>query len=252
MVRIPGRERARVRVEALVQGQQRRVDVEQPAFEAMHELRRENAHEAGERHQLCAAAFELGREGGVETGAIGKLPDRYDAGRNAECGRARDAARGLPVGDDSNYLVRGAGSERGPRDGFHVAAAPGDDHRHRHRHAGHSSMTTPREPLPTPPMIQAVSPAALRCASAVSTSDGATTTTMPMPQLNVRYISGADTLPVAASQSNTGSRAQLRRFSVTSNPSGNTRGMLSVSPPPVMCAKPLTLIFCASDSIDFT
>src|SRR5690349_5935691 len=252
MMRIAGCERAGMGIEALVERQQRRVNVEQPSFETLHEFRRQDAHETSECHEPCAASVEFGRESGVEARAVGKLLHRHDACRNSERGGTCEASRGVAVGNDSNYLVGRSRGERGSRDGFHVAAAPGDDHGHRHRHAGHSSMTTPREPLPTPPMIQAVSPEALRCARVASTSAGATTTTMPMPQLNVRYISGADTLPAAASQSNTGSRAQLRRCSSTSRPSGITRGMVAVRPPPVMCAKPLTLIFCASDNIDFT
>ena len=63
---------------------------------------------------------------------------------------------------------------------------------------------------------------------------------MPMPQLKVRYISAASMRPLRLSHSNTGSRGQLARSSTASSPSGSTRGMLSVSPPPVMWARACT------------
>ena len=46
--------------------------------------------------------------------------------------------------------------------------------------------------------------------------------------------------PARASQSKRGSCCQRLRWITASSVSGNTRGMLSVSPPPVMCAKPCT------------
>ena len=60
-------------------------------------------------------------------------------------------------------------------------------------------------------LLLAVSPLACRDASVASTSLESTTTIMPMPQLNVRYISVDEIRPAEANQSNTGSRAQLRR-----------------------------------------
>ena len=69
---------------------------------------------------------------------------------------------------------------------------------------------------------------------------GATTTTMPTPQLNVRSISGSAMPPVAASQRNSGVTGTRARSTRTPSPSGSTRGMFSVKPPPVMCASAFT------------
>ncbi len=77
-------------------------------------------------------------------------------------------------------------------------------------------------------------------------------TTMPMPQLNVRCISASLMRPLSRIQSQTGSRRQARGSSRTPRPSGSTRGTLSVSPPPVMCASPWTSIAAARPSNDFT
>jgi hypothetical protein len=67
-------------------------------------------------------------------------------------------------------------------------------------------------------------------------------TTMPMPQLKVRSISCSATLPAAASHLNTASTGTRSRLSATENPGGNTRGILSTKPPPVMWASALTAL----------
>ena len=105
------------------------------------------------------------------------------------------------------------------------------------------------------PMRQAFSPAAVSCAIAASHWAAGTHTTMPTPQLKVRYISMRATLPVRASQRNSSGSCQLAASSTAQLPAGSTRGMFSSRPPPVMwasalmpCAVPVAAGWLASAS----
>ena len=89
-------------------------------------------------------ASSSARQRRFEVGAFGKFLDGNHRGGHAERRGARQAAGAWPIGDHSNYAVTAVGVLGAARDGFHVAAAAGDDHGHR-QHA-HSSMTTPRVP----------------------------------------------------------------------------------------------------------
>eukprot|EP00965_Chrysotila_dentata_P261419 6214246-Pleurochrysis_carterae.AAC.4 len=91
------------------------------------------------------------------------------------------------------------------------------------------------------PMTCGSSPLSARMASTASLSSGATTSTMPMPQLKVRSISVAPEREPAASQSNTGSGFHDFASNVAPIPSGSTRGRFSSKPPPVMWASAFTL-----------
>ena len=82
-VRSPLVEHALVRVEARVFRQQRRMDVEHSPREARDELRREDAHEAGEHDEIRRVLRELGRERLVVNGALGAALRRQMHGRNA-------------------------------------------------------------------------------------------------------------------------------------------------------------------------
>ena len=68
------------------------MDVEQAPLEPLHELRRQDAHETGQRHELGAARVEFGAQRRFEVGAVGKGFDRDHRGRYAERGGARQAA----------------------------------------------------------------------------------------------------------------------------------------------------------------
>ena len=76
-------------------------------------------------------------------------------------------------------------------------------------------------------------------------SDSASTTTKPMPMLNVRYISSSSTLPCSCKKRKMGCGS---RGSVISKPSWEMRRSLS-RPEPVMCARPCTSHFCTSSTI---
>src|SRR5712691_5798987 len=90
------------------------------------------------------------------------------------------------------------------------------------------------------PMRNTVSPAPDRVRTAASACSAATTTAMPMPQLNTRCISASATLPSRCSHSKTAGRGQ-EAFPMTALvSSGRMRGILPIRPPPVMWARPLT------------
>ena len=60
-LRVPGGQRGFVRVQALVLGQQRGVDVEHPAAPALDELGGKYAHEAGEGDQVHRRVLKSSR-----------------------------------------------------------------------------------------------------------------------------------------------------------------------------------------------
>ena len=102
------------------------------------------------------------------------------------------------------------------------------------------SRTTPGAPAAfsrTSPMRIAVSPHFRSDESTPSSCCASTIRTIPIPMLNVRAISdGAMPLPVACIQRNTGGISHDVTSITTWRSSRTTRGMLSGSPPPVMCA----------------
>ena len=69
---------------------------------------------------------------------------------------------------------------------------------------------------------------------------GETTRIMPMPRLKVRRQSCSGMCPILRSSSKIGGTGQEPRSMRTPKPSGRMRGVLSVMPPPVMCAAPLS------------
>jgi len=109
--------------------QQRRVDVQQPAGVARDELGRQDAHEAGQHHQVGLVPVDLLGQRGVEGGAIGMRAvvqtDRGDALRL----RPGQPARLRTVADDGNDGGGPALGLAGLLDGFHVGAPAGNqDH----------------------------------------------------------------------------------------------------------------------------
>ena len=84
-----------------------------------------------------------------------------------------------------------------------------------------------------------VSPAASSAASPSPPRSAATTTAMPIPQLNVRAISSGSIAPCACRNAISRGCAQASASIRACAPSGSTRGIFSSNPPPVMCASPL-------------
>ena len=83
-------------------------------------------------------------------------------------------------------------------------------------------------------------PLAAKISLTSSIASGLTIAIMPMPQLKVRSNSSSAMPPCSASHLNTGSTGSRARSMPTPRCLGSTRGMLSVKPPPVMWASPLT------------
>ena len=134
--------------------------------EALHELRRQDAHETGQRDQLGAAARRASRASArSKAGAVGELLPRHDRGRDAQLRARREARRrSSRSAITSNYLrrcclrgeARAMASMLLPRPEITTATGSGSPR--------HSSMTTPRVPRATSPMTLAVSPRALSSA----------------------------------------------------------------------------------------
>ena len=157
---ISGEQHIAVGVQTLVLGQQRRMDVQQAPAVARHETRRQDAHEACEHHQLGARLHRSSGEGALECSAIGML---LGGNHCASSPRPRRPPRSPRRWRDRRSRARSshAAAARGrhvrsrpcccrvPRSGSRGAAC-----RCTHR----SSMTTPRCPRRTSPMIQARSP----------------------------------------------------------------------------------------------
>ncbi len=103
-------------------------------------------------------------------------------------------------------------------------------------HGAHYSLPYLTMPLPCAmrPSVQASSPSPRRLSRAAASSSGETISTMPTPMLNVFSISSAAIFPSRRISSNIGSGCHECRSIAASTFFGKMRGMLSVSPPPVM------------------
>src|SRR5215475_9286641 len=120
-------QRLAMRVEARERRQQRGMDVEHPAIPALHELGREQPHEAAQTNQLDAMLPELLLQHRLERAAV--LAERLaldDLGRDAAGFGALEAGGLRTVGNhhgDFGWIVLGSCGfdQRG-----HVRSAPGD------------------------------------------------------------------------------------------------------------------------------
>src|SRR6185436_18205528 len=224
--------------------------VEDAVRECAGEVRRENAHEAGKHDELRLVLREHLDQRSVERCTIGELARFQNARRDVHrgCG-LQSLCRGF-VADDDTHLDRQAARGGALRDDAHVRAAAEDQNCDRQR--THPRMMTPPSPRRTSPMTAGCSPWSRSTLSARSQCSAATQTVMPIPQLKVRYISSCGILPARCSHSNTGGWLHVCALSRTSRPCGTTRGMFSVRPPPVMCAKLCTATDLASASSGLT
>src|SRR5690606_20927601 len=139
---------------------------------------------------------------------------------NAERLRNGESGSLWLVADDRTYLDRQAPVARALGNRAHVAAPAGDEDDDRKRDPRrcrlrvaslrrHRRMVTPPSPRRTSPMMTGCSPCSRRHCMALSVCSAATQIVMPIPQLNVRYISASEMLPVFCNQSNTGGRCQV-------------------------------------------
>src|SRR6185312_4570327 len=220
------------------------MDVDEPAGPARTELGRQDAHEAGETDDIGPPAGEHVVHRGLEGGLAAVLPVRADGGGDPLAGRRCKACRIRIVREDPDDLggiVRRLG---GLDQRAHVGAAPGDQDRDalswsRHRASLPSKVTGSPVRSVSLPMTAAFSPWASRCSTSRSASSGAMAQIMPTPQLNVRSISVSPIPPTRASQPKTLGTDTALRSMCAAMLSGSTRGMLSMKPPPVICARAL-------------
>src|SRR6185437_2282565 len=196
----------------------------------------ENAHVAGQHHQLRAAGGDVGEKGFVEFATRCERFRIEREGWNAvSLGVAQRRGLGLVAGDqhDVDRTLAGFASIDQRRE---VAAAAGGEYRDGKAHA----MRTRLSPAAviTSPMLQLARPDCASAACTLVTSPDARITVNPIPQLKVRHISSRGTLPSRCSHSNTGGNVQLDASIARPSPSGTTRMMFSCRPPPVMWAMP--------------
>ena len=119
-------ERALVGVQTRKGRQQRGVNVEQAAIVVAYKRGRENAHETGQHHEIRRVGINRGDQRGVEGFARGVVAVRQGKRRHATCTRGGEAVGLCAIADHSGNpggeLIGVLGSEQG----FHVAAASGD------------------------------------------------------------------------------------------------------------------------------
>ena len=99
--------------------------------------------------------------------------------------------------------------------------------------------------------FRAFSPCSFSRAMALSTSAAGSATSMPTPQLKVRYISWLLTLPAVCSQLKTSGHCRRTRR-LPRVLSGSTRGIFSQKPPPVRWAMAWTSTLAIRFRIDLT
>lgn len=115
-------QRARMGVESAICGQQRGVDVDEPAVIMQHKICREDAHETGQYHEVGLVSVDRLCQGGIEAGAIRIFAMRHDGGLDAMCLCGLQASGIRAVAD---YRRDVAGQFR-VQQRLHVAAAPGN------------------------------------------------------------------------------------------------------------------------------
>ena len=125
----PGRQCARVGVEPLEGGKERRMDVDHPAVPLPHEPGREQPHESRQAHDLDAMTLEARLQCALERLAVLAVVAvidhrRGDAGR----GRTLEAGRVRQVGEHEGDLGRIVGLACCGDQGRHVRPAPGNQH----------------------------------------------------------------------------------------------------------------------------
>ncbi|MNN25377.1 hypothetical protein D3C81_1388490 [compost metagenome] len=115
-------------------GQQRRVDIQHAARVMLHELGRQNAHEARQHNEIGLVRVDGIAHRRIKTGTIGVLLVVHHARGNAVFRRKRQTAGVGTVRQHRRHAPRPLLGGTGPDDGFHVAATPGNqDHNIFHR-----------------------------------------------------------------------------------------------------------------------
>src|ERR1700733_4102941 len=125
----------------------------------------------------------------------------------------------------------------GVGDGQEIRASTGE----KNAEALHLYTTRGPRARVTSPILYHCSFSLSRALQAFSVSLADTTKIMPMPRLKVRRQSASGISPILRRSSKTGSTGQDPTLIRTPSPFGKMRGVLSVIPPPVMCAAPFRM-----------
>src|SRR5690242_5517722 len=222
------------------------MDVEDARRIGLEQRLADEPHEAGQADEIDAPPPQLVDDRAIVPVAVRVAlrieMERLDAGfaRTLQSGGRRTVRD-----DDGNRRLEAPLANR-IDDRLQVRSAAGNEH----TEPGDHEYDTTRGPGTTVPIRRADSP---RCSRAVSTSDscsGAQTTIRPMPMLNARNISSRATRPRCCRSVKIAGGSHARVSMDAPQPSGRMRGRLSVIPPPVMCASPLTHARSKSGSID--
>ena len=238
------RERACMRVEPLEGRQQRGMDVDQASAPALDEPRREQAQEIppGRRSRcdvLPAPHAPRGRKPRDPCRMACARPLRLRCRlrvRGQDRRRRRCSTAPARFRRDSQALCRPRSAppcwSRGPRSGSRRASSC-------------RQMAVIDDALRlcaaiTSPSRVTVSPSRRKISTTASAFSGAETTTMPTPQLKVRSISALGNAAGRGEPAEQRRERHAREIDAHAKPSGNTRGMFSVNPPPVMCASAFT------------
>ncbi|MNP22246.1 hypothetical protein D3C76_1149070 [compost metagenome] len=169
-------QRALVGVQALVLRQQGRVDVQQAALIVADEARREDAHEAGEQHQVGIEAVDGLDQRGIEAFAVGIRLVIEEARLDAGLAGTLEAEGIRAVGDHRADGGRRFSAGEAVDQGLQVAAGTGDQHHYIAR-MGHqcafrlfrTTRSASAAQLSMRPMTHGCSPASRRAFSAAST-----------------------------------------------------------------------------------
>ena len=139
---IAGFQGAGVGVEALVSGQQGRVDVDQAAGVVIHEQRGQTTHKAGQCHGVGAVLVDARDHGGVEGGAIGIIAMVDHRAGNARPRRPpQTAGIGFIAQHQGNAGRQGARLHR-IQNRLQIGAGATDQHRDPMAHVARPSSST--------------------------------------------------------------------------------------------------------------
>ena len=128
MLGFPGGEGAFVGVQAAKPGQQRGVNVEQPAPVMVGETGGQHPHEPGQNHQVRLVPVDQFDQRRFKRGPVGELLVIQFQRRNASPSRPFQALHAGPVADHRRDFDRQCPARRLIEDRLQIAAPPGNEH----------------------------------------------------------------------------------------------------------------------------
>src|SRR6185295_10050753 len=213
------------------------MDVQDAVGKRLEQPWSDEAHEAGEAHQIDPTRAKHLRDRRVVRVAIVVVARVQVQRLDASTARTPQPCGIGAVRNHNRDGCREPAACNGVDDCLKVAAAAGDQDA---EPGGHTYLTD-RSPATTNPRRNP--PRSPACDSILTTrcaSLAAQAMTSPTPMLKARNISSVAMPPRRCSTSKIGGTCHERRSISAAQPSGRMRGRFSVMPPPVMCAIPFT------------